>query len=346
MRLSRPLIGCVILTSLAGLSWALAPPQQNAAKSTGAEKSQKPGAAKTPDAASSDDEKLSPAEVAARAEAELIGKAAKRFTEAYNQHDSKELASAFTAEGELIDEDGNVTRGRAAIAANFAEVFKAFPELSIEVDIDSIEILGSNIAFEEGVIHAKATADDLPAGSRFVALYVKQDGQWLILRSRDFHNDADAGTLPTNYDRLSELEWMVGDWADESQGSLVLSSCKWVDDKNYLLQEFQMRVAGETAMSGSMRIGWDPLSGQIKSWVFDSLGGYSEGLWTRLDATSWLVVSRGATRDREISTSTMTYRVVDDSTATWEARDRIIGGEIQDEVPIVTVKRRAPPPAP
>lgn len=339
MRSFRSLFGCIVLAGLAGLSWAWAADQQSATRPAASDKAAK---ASTGDGAKADADKPSAGEVAAQAEAELIGRAAKRFAEAYNKHDPKALASAFTPDGELIDEDGAVTRGRDALTASFAEVFKTFPEVSVDIDVDSIDMLGTNLAFQEGYITSKAAADDPASTTRFVALHVKKDGQWLILRARDFADESP----PSNYDRLRELEWMIGDWADESQGALVLSSCRWVDDNNYLLQEFQMRVGGELSMSGSMRIGWDPLSEQIKSWVFDSQGGYSDGLWTRLDDKSWLVVSRGVTRDREISTSNMVCRVIDADTATWESNSRVVGGERQDDVPSVVVKRRAPPPSP
>src|SRR5262245_19510976 len=46
------------------------------------------------------------------------------FVKAYNAADAKALSELFTADAELINSDGEVTRGRAAIAAMYAGAFK------------------------------------------------------------------------------------------------------------------------------------------------------------------------------------------------------------------------------
>ena len=45
------------------------------------------------------------------------------FVKAYNAKDAKALGALFTPEAEIEDEDGDVTRGRDAIVARFAETF-------------------------------------------------------------------------------------------------------------------------------------------------------------------------------------------------------------------------------
>ena len=48
---------------------------------------------------------------------------------------------------------------------------------------------------------------------RFVALFVRKGDAWRIAEIRDL--PAPAEDVPPA-DRLKELEWMVGDWVDES----------------------------------------------------------------------------------------------------------------------------------
>ena len=43
------------------------------------------------------------------------------FVKAYNQKDAKALGALFTPDAEIEDEDGDITRGRDAIVARFAE---------------------------------------------------------------------------------------------------------------------------------------------------------------------------------------------------------------------------------
>ncbi len=59
----------------------------------------------------------------------------------------------------------------------------------------------------------------------------------------------------------------------------VIFSCDAVDGGNYLLRKFGVHIVGQDAMSGTQRIGWDPLIGKLRAWIFDSEGGFSDGLW-------------------------------------------------------------------
>ena len=45
---------------------------------------------------------------------------------------------------------------------------------------------------------------------------------------------------------------------------------------------------GQARADGTQRIGWDPLTKQFKSWVFDANGGYGEGLWMR-QGDQWVI---------------------------------------------------------
>ena len=103
-------------------------------------------------------------------------------------------------------------------------------------------------------------------------VYVKQDGRWLQAAVRD---ELLGG--PTPHERLGELEWMIGEWVNESQAAVVHTTCRWSEDGNFLLREFTMKTQGEPVLSGTQRIGWDPVRQQIRSWVFDSEGGFGQG---------------------------------------------------------------------
>ena len=76
---------------------------------------------------------------------------------------------------------------------------------------------------------------------------------------------------------------MVGDWVDESDKAKSQSSVRWADNQSYLIRTYSIQREGEKPSTGTMFIGWDPQSGQIKSWLFNSEGGHGEGLWTRTE---------------------------------------------------------------
>ena len=85
---------------------------------------------------------------------------------------------------------------------------------------------------------------------------------------------------------------MVGNWIDEGDESIVISSCKWSADKNFLLQNIEVRREGRDALTIHQRIGWDPVARRIRAWLFDSDGGYGESIWTQ-DGDHWQLTTTG-----------------------------------------------------
>ena len=106
----------------------------------------------------------------------------------------------------------------------------------------------------------------------YTVLFVKRDGRWLISSVRE-----EPDPLVSPHDRLKDLEWMVGDWVDEGPDSEVRLNCRWSEDGNFLIRSFTVKQQGKPVMTVSQRIGWDPLARQIRSWEFDSEGGFGEG---------------------------------------------------------------------
>lgn len=274
------------------------------------------------------------------ADEEAIRHSASAFTAAYNSHDAKAVSELFALKAELTDEDGNLIKGREAIEKEFSSQFKKFPESKIEIEIGSVRVLTQHIALEEGIVRGRPTPDEPVNVSSYVVVHVKVDGHWLIASVTDFEVAADELT-PNEH--LQQLAWMEGDWLDESADSTVKSTCRWDDSGNYLLQDFFLQIAGSVSASGSMRIGWDPLSKQIKSWTFDADSSYAEGLWTRV-GDEWIVRSHGVNAEGKVTSATSVFRYVNKDTMTWRAYDRVVGGEPADDVPENVIKRHAPPP--
>ena len=65
-------------------------------------------------------------------------------------------------------------------------------------------------------------------------------------------------------------------------------------------------------------IGKDNAEGVIRSWVFQSDGGFGGGVWTR-DGKKWSVDVHGVRADGRELTATIIYVQVDPDTVTWQA---------------------------
>ena len=69
------------------------------------------------------------------------------------------------------------------------------------------------------------------------------------------------------------------------------TTCKWAKNQNFLVRTFSISIGNKLSISGVQIIGWDPAAKQIRSWVFDSNGGFGEGMWTK-KGKSWHIQSR------------------------------------------------------
>ena len=171
----------------------------------------------------------------------------------------------------------------------------------------------------------------------YTVMYVKQDGRWLHSSVRE--------EFPTNlahHERLKELEWMLGEWLDESSESIIRATCRWSDDKNFLLRDFEIQVQGKPMMKVTQRIGWDPVTKQIKSWFFDSDGGYGQAYWTRNGNSGGS--SRRGTGGR---THRHGHEYSDPNgpqLARWHSTERTVGGEVAPDQPESVMVARPPPP--
>ena len=299
-----------------------------------------PAAKAQPGTAPKTEAKAVPGKSAEKEIEAAISESARRFVAAYNRHDARTIAAGFTTTAEFVTEDGMAIEGRDAIERHFVAVFSAAPKAQLELKVESVRLVKSDVAVEEGRVELTAAPGAAVETSRYVAVHVNFEGTWLLARARDFPAEPE---VQSNYEHLRDLEWLVGEWIQEDEASLIATSCKWVDHKNFLLQEFTIRIGNLEPITGSTRIGWDPQMQQMKSWTFDSHGGYSEALWTHGDKR-WVLKARGVTRSGRTFSGTSIVRQVDAGTMSWESHDRVEGGVLVADRPPIVIKRRPPPP--
>jgi uncharacterized protein (TIGR02246 family) len=260
------------------------------------------------------------------------------FVKAFNAGDARAIAELLTEDVESTDEDGSVVQGKWAVADLFAQAFTASPGGKMEIRIDSIRFLTPEVAKEEGRSTITPAGGGPPDVDRYSVLYVKKNGKWLQSSIRE-HPEHDLSP----HERLKELEWMLGEWVDESDSAVIFTTCRWSEDRNFLLRHYAIRVEGKPALDGTQRIGWDPVTGQFKSWLFDSQGGYSEGLWSR-EGNRWIVKLSGPLRDGKITTETNIITKVRDGMARWQSVDRTVAGRLLPDTREFVLVRRPPQP--
>jgi hypothetical protein len=106
-----------------------------------------------------------------------------------------------------------------------------------------------------------------------------------------------------------------------------------------MTRSFAMVIRDQVNMSGMQIIGWDPVAKQIRSWVFDSDGGFSEGKWVR-KGDRWLVQQVGTLADGSKSSAINVIKQIDSNSFTWQSVDRSVNGEMLPQVDEVLITRK------
>jgi len=274
------------------------------------------------------------------AEDEIIGEIVsieEALTAAFNAGDVDAIVGMFLTDGELIDESGLLYRGQSELRELFSQYFAKFPGAKLSLRIDSIRKVGDSVVIEEGTRFLDA-GESAFAQIRYIATLAKQDGKWKLASIREF----DDQPAPTPGDRLRPLAWLVGDWVSESSDLAMRISYRWDEDKNFLVGKFHATRDGQVVLKTEQKIGWDPLSGKVRSWLFDSDGGFGGGLWTPIE-DGWLIKSESTEPAGTIGFATVVYRQLDQDRYQMIGTDRLIGNERAADFD-VTVTRAPPKP--
>ena len=153
--------------------------------------------------------------------------------------------------------------------------------------------------------------------------------------------EEDVPVVVSNYEKLKDLEWMIGTWVDKDEQNTIETTCQWTKNRNFITRSFTMSIRDRIEMAGIQIVGWDPAAKQIRSWVFDSDGGFGEGVWKKKNNT-WHVQSKGTLADGSKSSSVNIITYIDNDTFSWQSINREAGGEILPNVDEVVVGRQTP----
>lgn len=264
-----------------------------------------------------------------------IKKKAEAYVDAYNRQDAKALASLWAEDAEYVDpETGEVTKGRNAIEETFRENFKERGNAKLDVNVDNITFPDSDHAVELG--RAAVTLNgQVVDQTAYKAIYKKRNGDWVIEQIRE----VESSGPPKENEHLKELTWMIGKWADKDSDSEIMTENAWDKYKNFITQHFTVSIEGRLELEGRQVIGWDPISKTIRSWVFDSDGGFGEGTWKK-KGNSWIVEASQTLADGRRASSVNIYTPVNANSFMWQSTGREVGGELLPNIEPVTVVKQ------
>jgi len=264
---------------------------------------------------------------------EAIKKEIVAFADAFNKRDAKAVAAFWSAEGEYVDDNGRAFVGRNTIETYYTELLKEIPDVKLKLVSDSIRLLGDTVAVEDGqaVLEPKPKGDN--GSSKYTAIYTKVGNRWLLASVRDSNIDTAS---PSN--DLVDLEWLIGDWTAEENGTTTESKCRWIVDKQFVERSYTTTMIDGSKTSGLQIIGWNPQANRMQSWSFTADGGSAIGVWSAIDS-GWAAKVIGTTGSGDSTSAVNTLKRIDDNAYAWQSTDRTIGDVNLPDTNEVVIRR-------
>jgi uncharacterized protein (TIGR02246 family) len=267
-------------------------------------------------------------------EAMAIHKNAVAFVDAFNRGDAAAVAESWWEDGDYIDLEGRHLKGRKAIEEAMRRYFAENKGAKLQIDNRKTRFLTPELAIEDGTTDVVPADGSIPHRSRYTIVHAKKDGRWRMASVREA-----AFAPPTHSEHLRPLEWLIGAWADEEdKGELAHAVFSWTKNGNFILCSFRASIKGVPIGEGTQLIGWDPAGKKIRSWTFESSGGFGEGTWAR-DGERWVIKTNSTLRDGKRIAATNVVTRLDANTVTWQSVDRTMDGKALPDTPAVRMKR-------
>lgn len=258
------------------------------------------------------------------------------FVAAFKKRDAAAIANHWAPDGVYIDEDGQRFKGRKAVQSEYEKLFEIVSEqVQLRIEIDSVRSINPQIAIEEGrVALTPQSPGSVRVMSRYTAVHVKQNGDWLLADVRDTRVE-----LPPETGQLKDLEWLVGTWTATNEKAQVEVKCRWVENDHFLVRSHTASESGKATSGGLEIIGVDPFTGRITSWSFNNDGSHAVGIWSPHE-TGWITESVGAMTDGTPSTATYMLSRKDGDTLLWKSGNRTVGDTQLPDTDEVTLSRK------
>jgi uncharacterized protein (TIGR02246 family) len=255
-----------------------------------------------------------------------------------NKGDLNGLLAFIESDADFIDEAGKTTKGHDALKTRLKTTLSNLKGFKVGGKVYSVKFLRPDVALVDGGLEFTAT-DGTRESNRYVLIWAKSGDKWLISSARDL--PAEVEDVPSlTYPMLKSLEWLIGEWVDEGGKGMVHINCKWAPNKSFLLMDYEVKAEGAEPLLVTQRIGWDPVNNRVRSWVFDTTGGFGEGYWQR-DGNKWVVGASGILADGGTGGATNVYEFKNENTFHYRSVDREIDGQPVADVETKFVRKTA-----
>ncbi|WP_197136833.1 SgcJ/EcaC family oxidoreductase [Crateriforma conspicua] len=260
------------------------------------------------------------------------------YAAAFNDHHIDRISELWSADGILVDRTtGERITGRDAIVKDLRQVFRTHPNTRIFGSIDRVRFIKPDIARVSGSVRVSAPGNTTEEVTDFSALVIQQQTHWVI----DTIEESQPAVPASPGEALADLNELIGRWVDESDSGQIINEFRFTDGGNFVTRTFHFVREGDVVRRGTQVIGWDPRSGEIRGWTFNTDGSFGDSVWQKADG-KWLIKSTQTLADGRAASGTFVLKAVSDDEMTMELVGHEIEGEPQPAGVSVTLRRSAP----
>lgn len=268
-----------------------------------------------------------------------IRESAAKYAEAYNRGDVDALVAQYSKDATYDVGEGPVISGRDEIRAELAANLAEEPGTKMSLDIKSIRFT-KNRAIEIGVARLMPAKGE-PTTVAYRVIHTRQpDGKWLMT---SVGPDVTAEGA-TSAGQLDELDWMLGSWQDTEADIDLSSTCRWDRNRRFMIRTFVMKEEDRAQLEVTEIIGWDAADRIVRSWVFDSDGGFSQNTWSKR-GDDWIISAKGTLADGGRASAVNIIHHIDDNAYTWSSTNRDVDGQMLPDVTDIKLVRVPEPQA-
>ena len=269
------------------------------------------------------------------ADKEQIASRLKEFTQDVSQGKTDKLDTFWTSDAQMVTPlTGQVINGSKDISQYFVKKGQDLKGREVQFKLTSIEMKKPDLATVQGEVEFFQNGTLVDRQARDADL-VKVNGVWYLDFLKEIHVDLPPAI---SYEHLKDLSWLLGNWRDKDQDVTIEYKAQWDRYKNFIVQRFDMLIYGLETLEGRQVITWDPITKQIRSWIFDSDGGFGQGIWTKTDE-GWSEKIDYTTPNGDTATSTNLYTKIGPTNYTYSSIDRKVGSTQLPNIEPVVVKK-------
>jgi len=250
------------------------------------------------------------------------------MTKDFSKGDAKTLVAHWTDEGEYIDGEGEVIRGRAALEKAYGEFLSKNKDHRVAFEPGEVRFPSRDTAIAEGHMKLRRGKSAELTVAKANILLAREDGQWRVVVLKEFDGDGRS---------VRDLEFLVGTWSAKGDQGEVRTTYEWAGHKTFLRCRFSINMDGKN-YTGTQMIGKDPETDNLKVWTFEDDGGVGESVMRR-EGKRWVQEARAALQNGSILTATNILTPVDADTFSWHSVSRELDDSALPDLPPVKVTR-------